>query len=322
MNTLRAETRHGVRHLVLCRAAEYNTIIPALRDELAAAIDAADEDRDVRVLLLRAEGPAFCAGYGLDWSTAAEAAQTVHSRADAPTAPAGRTEPGVGGGGPRGDERQPQAPRPRPPPTAAPRRGGGGVAGPAMMSRFVATYMKLWYARKPTIAAVQGWCIGGGTDMVLCADLIVAAEDAVFGYPPARVWGTPTTAMWVYRMGLEQAKRYLLTGDEIPARKAAEIGLILETVPADRLEAHATALAERMARLPLNQLVMMKLLCNQTVENMGFASSRMLGTLFDGIARHTQEGLDFVRRAQEVGFRQAVRERDDPFEDYGSRRKR
>lgn len=286
--TLRAETRHGVRHLVLCRAAEYNTITPALRDELAAAIDAADEDRDVRVILLRAEGPAFCAGYGLDWSTAAEASQTVYSEA------AG-TEP---------------------------RRVWDSVADHGMMSRFVATYMKLWYARKPTIAAVQGWCIGGGTDMVLCADLIVAADDAVFGYPPARVWGTPTTAMWVYRMGLEQAKRYLLTGDEIPARKAAEIGLILETVAPDALEAHATALAERMARLPVNQLVMMKLLCNQTVENMGFASSRMLGTLFDGIARHTQEGLDFVRRAQEVGFRQAVRERDDPFADYGSRKKR
>jgi len=191
-----------------------------------------------------------------------------------------------------------------------------------MMSRFVATYMKLWYARKPTIAAVQGWCIGGGTDMVLCADLIVAADDASFGYPPARVWGTPTTAMWVYRMGLEQAKRYLLTGDEIPAKKAAEIGLVLEVVPAATLEVHATALAERMARLPLSQLVMLKLLCNQTVENMGFASSRLLGTLFDGVARHTQEGLEFVRRSQDVGFREAVRERDDPFADYGSKPKR
>ena len=191
-----------------------------------------------------------------------------------------------------------------------------------MMGRFVDTYMKLWYAKKPTIAAVQGWCVGGGTDMVLCADLIVAGDDASFGYPPARVWGTPTTAMWVYRMGLEQAKRYLLTGDEIPATRAAEIGLVLEVVPAAQLEAHATALAERMARLPLSQLVMLKLLCNQTVENMGFASSRLLGTLFDGVARHTQEGLDFVRRSQEAGFRQAVRERDDPFGDYGSKRRR
>ncbi|MEB2344216.1 MAG: crotonase/enoyl-CoA hydratase family protein [Deltaproteobacteria bacterium] len=290
MTTLRAETRNGVRHLVLCRAAEYNTITPALRDELAAAIDAADDDRDVRVVLLRAEGPAFCAGYGLDWSTAAEASQTTYTQAERAA--------------------------------ASGRRVWDSVADLRMMGRFVDTYLKLWYAKKPVLAAVQGWCIGGGTDLVLCADLIVAADDAVFGYPPARVWGTPTTAMWVYRMGLEQAKRYLLTGDEIPARKAAEIGLILETVAPERLEAHATALAERMARLPASQLVMMKLLCNQTVENMGFAASRTLGTLFDGVARHTQEGLDFVRRAQEAGFRQAVRERDDPFEDYGSRRRR
>jgi enoyl-CoA hydratase len=155
--------------------------------------------------------------------------------------------------------------------------------------------------------------------MVLCADLIVAGEGASFGYPPSRVWGTPTTAMWVYRMGLEQAKRYLLTGDEIRAPKAAEIGLILEVVADDELEAHATALAARMAQVPINQLQLLKLLCNQTAENMGLASSRTLGTLFDGIARHTQEGLDFVARSQEIGFRDAVRERDDPFGDYGSR---
>ena len=146
----------------------------------------------------------------------------------------------------------------------------------------------------------------------------LAADDAVFGYPPSRVWGTPTTAMWVYRMGLEQAKRYLLTGDEIPAVEAARIGLILEAVPDDRLQEHAFGLASRMARLPLNQLQMLKLLCNQTAESMGMASTRTLGTLFDGIARHTQEGLDFVARSQEIGFRDAVRERDDPFGDYGS----
>jgi enoyl-CoA hydratase/carnithine racemase len=288
VNTIRAETHRGVRHLVLCRAEAYNTITPELRDELAAAIDQADADREVRVILLRAEGPAFCAGYGLDWATEAESRQRVYDRAP--------------------DDRD--------------LRIWDSVADLRMMGRFVDTYMKLWYARKPTLAAVQGWCIGGGTDMVLCTDLILAGESAVFGYPPARVWGTPTTAMWVYRMGLEQAKRYLLTGDEIPAPEAARIGLILEAVPDAELERRARALAERMARLPESQLVMMKLLCNQTVESMGFASSRTLGTLFDGVARHTQEGLDFVRRAAEVGFRQAVRERDDPFEDYGSRRKR
>jgi len=281
MRTLRTETREGVGHIVLCRPDEYNTITPELRDELAAAIDAADADHEVRVILLRAEGRAFCAGYGLDWATAAQADE--------------------------GRRRE---------------RVWDSVADLRMMSRFVDVYMKLWYAKKPALAAVQGWCIGGGTDLVLCADLIVAGESAVFGYPPSRVWGTPTTAMWVYRMGLEKAKRYLLTGDEIPAAEAARIGLVLETVPDAELLERAVELAGRMARVPVNQLVMLKLLCNQTVENMGLASSRVLGTLFDGIARHTQEGLDFVERAREVGFRQAVRERDDPFGDYGSRRKR
>jgi len=276
MKTLRTETEAGVRSIVLARPGEYNTITPALRDELEAVIDEADADPAVRVILLRAEGPAFCAGYDLDWSTEAQPEE-----------------------GKRG-------------------RVWDSVADLRMISRFVDTYMKLWYAAKPTIAAVQGWCVGGGTDMVLCADIIIAAEGASFGYPPSRVWGTPTTAMWVYRMGLERAKRYLLTGDEIPAPDAARIGLVLETVADDRLQEHALAFARRMAQVPTSQLVMLKLLCNQTAENMGLSSSRTLGSLFDGIARHTQEGLDFVARARAGGFRQAVRERDDPFGDYGS----
>lgn len=273
--TLRTETSNGVRHIVLTRADEFNTITPALRDELALAVDDADSAHDVRVVLLRAEGPAFCAGYGLDWSTVAQ-----------------------------GGERK-----------------WDSVRDMRMMKTFVDTYMKLWYCSKPTIASVQGWCIAGGTDMVLCSDIIIAGEGAKFGYPPSRVWGTPTTAMWVYRMGVERAKRYLLTGDEISASEAARIGLILECVPDDELGAHSTEFAERMAKLPLSQLQMLKLLCNQTVENMGLASTRTLGTLFDGIARHTEEGQNFVERANEVGWRDAVRERDDPFGDYGSRKR-
>src|SRR6202011_2057450 len=200
---LQLETEARVRSIILDRATQYNTITPTLRDELGAAIDEADADSDVHVIFLGANGSAFCAGYGLDWSTEAMAAEAASRRAwDIPT-------------------------------------------DMSFMKPFVDTYMKLWYARKPVVAAVQGWCIGGGTDMVLCADIIIAAEGASFGYPPARVWGTPTTAMWVYRMGLERAKRYLLTGDEIPARTAAEIGLVLEVVPDAELEAHARALARR-----------------------------------------------------------------------------
>lgn len=264
-----------MRSVVLCRPDEYNTITPQLRDELAAAIDEADADDDVRVILVRAEGPAFCAGYGLDWATKAQGGEAQRNRV------------------------------------------WDSVADFRMMSHFVDAYLRLWFASKPTIAAVQGWCIAGGTDLVLCADIVIAGEGASFGYPPSRVWGVPTSAMWVYRMGLERAKRYLFTGDEITASEAARIGLILEAVPDERLQEHAMDLARRMARVPLNQLQMLKLLCNQTAENMGLASSRTLGILFDGIARHTQEGLDFVARAEEVGFRQAVRERDEPFGDYG-----
>jgi enoyl-CoA hydratase/carnithine racemase len=279
MTALRSEKSQGVGSIILSRPERYNTITTELRDELSAAIDELDADRDVHVILLRAEGKAFCAGYDLAPSTAAQAGE--------------------------GDRE----------------RVWDSVADLRMISSFVDVYMKLWYAAKPVVAAVQGWCIGGGTDMVLCCDVIIAAEGASFGYPPSRVWGTPTTAMWVYRMGLERAKRYLLTGDEIEAPEAARIGLILEAVPDDQLQDHAMAFARRMALVPTTQLVMLKLLCNQTAENMGIASSRTLGSLFDGIARHTQEGLDFVKRAQEVGYRQAVRERDDPFEDYGSRRR-
>jgi enoyl-CoA hydratase len=276
-DTLVTELEDGVFSIVLVRADEYNTITPALRDELVAALDEADRSEAARVILLRAEGPAFCAGYGLDWATELQAAEEEAGRAWDP------------------------------------------VADLRLISTFVDAYMKLWYSWKPTIAAVQGWCIAGGTDLVLCCDMVIAGESASFGYPPSRVWGTPTTAMWVYRLGLERAKRYLLTGDEIPAPEAARVGLILETVPDEELRNVATDLARRMARLPTNQLVMLKRLCNHTAENMGLATSRLLGSLFDGIARHTPEGRDFVARAREVGFRQAVRERDDPFGDYGSR---
>ena len=184
------------------------------------------------------------------------------------------------------------------------------------MSRFVRAYMRLWESPKPVIAQVHGFCVGGGTDFALCSDLIVCAEDAYIGYPPARVWGSPTTSMWVYRLGLERAKRLLLTGDALTGRKAAEWGLASEAVPADELDAAALALAQRVALLPRNQLHMMKLLVNQAYEQMGLRVTQLIGTLLDGDARHTPEGVAFSRRAQE-SVAAAVAERDAPFGDYG-----
>jgi enoyl-CoA hydratase len=266
---------------VLCRPEAYNTITPQLRDELAAALDAADRDDAVRVVLLRAEGPAFCAGFGLDWSTLAQA-----------------SEDGRGG------------------------RVWDSVQDVQMIGRYGRTFAKLHEISKPTLAAVHGWCVAGGTDMVLNADMIVCDESARFGYPPARVWGVPEAPwVWVARLGLERAKRYLFTGDEITGSEAARLGLVLECVPDEELAARATALARRVARLPRNQLQMMKWLLNDVARHQYQPdTSRLLGFLFDGVARHTQEGLDFVARAQEVGWRRAVGERDEPFGDYGSRR--
>ena len=277
---IRIEDDGAVRRLVLCRPDEFNTITPELRDQLDAALDGAARDPGVKVVLIAAEGRAFCAGFGLDWSTQGQAVAET---------PAGRV--------------------------------WDTVADVQMISRFGDTFAKLHTISKPTIAAVQGWCIAGGTDMVLNADLIIAGEGARFGYPPARVWGVPEAPwVWVARLGLERAKRYLFTGDELTATEAARAGMILECVPDGELAQRASALAQRIARLPLNQLQMMKWMLNDVARHQYQPdTSRLLGYVFDGVARHTQEGRDFVARAQDVGWREAIRERDRPFGDYGER---
>src|SRR5919201_1108835 len=183
------------------------------------------------------------------------------------------------------------------------------------MSRFVDAYMSLWGSPKPVIAQVHGFCVGGGTDLALCSDLIVCAEDCRIGYPPARVWGSPTTAMWIYRLGLERAKRLLLTGDALDGRTAVEWGLASLAAPAEQLDEAALGLARRVALLPANQLHMMKLLVNQAYEQMGLRVTQLIGTLLDGAARHTPEGSEFSRAAL-ADVRAAVAERDGPFGDY------
>lgn len=185
----------------------------------------------------------------------------------------------------------------------------------AMMYGNTQKFMSLWRSHKPTIAKVRGFAVAGGSDIALACDLVVMAEDARIGYPPARVWGIPTTAMWVYRLGPERAKRMLLTGDLVSGAEAKAMGLVLDAVSEDELDARVDALAARMAGIPRNQLMMSKLMVNAAVENMGLATTQMFASLFDGVARHSPEGLWFKQRAEEVGFKQAVRERDsgDPI---------
>ena len=180
----------------------------------------------------------------------------------------------------------------------------------ALMKRNTEQFMSLFRSYKPVIAKINGPAVAGGSDIALCCDLIVMAEEAQIGYPPARVWGCPTTAMWVYRLGPEKAKRMLLTGDLIDGREAQRLGLVYQSVPLAELDATVDALAARMQGIPKNQLMMQKLMINQAFHNMGLETTQMFATLFDGITRHSPEGVRFKARCEEVGFAQAVRERD------------
>jgi enoyl-CoA hydratase len=179
-----------------------------------------------------------------------------------------------------------------------------------MMYQNTLDFQSLWRSHKPTIAKVHGYAVAGGSDIALSCDLVVMADDAKIGYPPARVWGCPTTAMWVFRVGAERAKRMLLTGDLIGGCAAKDMGLVSDSVAGSELDQHVAKLAARIAAVPKNQLMMQKLVINQAYENMGLVSTQVLATLCDGIARHTPEGLWFKQRAEAVGFKQAVAERD------------
>lgn len=186
----------------------------------------------------------------------------------------------------------------------------------SFMWRNTQHFMSLWRAMKPVVCKVHGFAVAGGSDIALCADLTVMGEAAQIGYMPARVWGCPTTAMWVYRLGAERAKRMLFTGDKITGREAADMGLVLEAVPDDMLDDRVEELAARMASVPINQLAMQKMVINQAIEQTGMLQTQRLATIFDGITRHSPEGINFKTRAEEVGWKQAVDERDEGTWDW------
>ena len=296
---VRYEVGDRVARITLDRPERGNGITPQLLRELVACVERADLDPSVHVLLLSGEGPGFCGGYDL-----VESAEGM-----------GAAEEEGGDGDPTGSG------SPIDPAVIAANHDPRGTWDPtvdyAMMSRNVRAFMSLFHCGKPVVCSVHGFCVAGGTDMALCSDLLVIAADAKIGYPPARVWGSPTTALWAHRIGAQRAKRLLFTGDSLSGSEALEWGLAIEAPPAEQLGERTEVLLERIARMPLNQLMLMKLLVNQTLYAQGLHATQVLGTVFDGITRHTPEGYGFQGRAAEVGFREAVRERDDPFGDAG-----
>ena len=281
---VRYEERDTLAIITLCRPEKLNTLTESVIQGIADGIDAATASRAVRAVVLRGEGRVFTAGYDL---TAGEAGGWS-SAYDAP------------------------GPEPRP-----------GAWDPVrdlhFMGKNVERFMKIWHCPKPVIGQIHGFAVGGATDLVLTCDQLFMAEDAYIGYAPSRVFGTPTTMLWVYRLGLEHAKQFLLSGDAIDAETAHRIGLVSYVCPADELEERIEAHARRFEHIPANQLALNKLLINQAFENMGLRTTQLLGTFFDGITRHTEEAYQWVESFETKGFREVIAERDTPFGDYGAR---
>lgn len=280
------EESDGVASVTLNRPDKLNTLNEQVIAGLARSIDRAAESEDVSAVVLRGAGRTFTAGYDLDF---------------------GARQPGFhphGYGAPHVEQRP---------------GGWDPVRDYHMMGHNVRRFMRIWDCPKPVIGQLAGWAIGGGTDLLLCCDLIFMAEDAWIGYAPSRIFGTPTTMMWVYRVGLEHAKEFLLSGDAIDAPTAHRIGLVSRVFPSDRLEAETRAYAARFRNIPANQLALNKLLINQAFENMGLRTTQMLGTFFDGVTRHTEEAYRWVEDMSTLGFRETIRRRDAPFGDYGER---
>jgi enoyl-CoA hydratase len=313
LQTMNFERDGRIARITLDRPERGNGITLEMPRELAACVERANLDPEVHVIALAGNGTGFCGGYDL----VASAERLEADGAGEPSDRSGPADPAAWLGAPL------PAGAPIDPAVVAANHDPDGSWDPVvdfqMMSRNLRGFMSLFESDKPVICKVHGYCVAGGTDMALCSDLLVVADDAKIGYPPARVWGVPTSMLWAHRIGLERTRRLLLTGDSIDGRTAVEWGLASESAPAAELDGRFEALLERVARLPVNQLVMHKLAINAPLAAQGLALTQAMSVFFDGIARHTPEGFAFQRRAAEAGFRTAVRERDEPFGDHGLR---
>ena len=295
LETLTYEVTGRIARITLNRPERGNGITLEMPRELADCVERANLDPEVHVIALAGNGSGFCGGYDL----VASAEGNMEGVASAGAAPGSPIDPAV------------QARNHNPEGTWDP------VVDYQMMSRNLRGFMSLFHSEKPTVCKVHGYCVAGGTDMALCCDLLTVEDRAKIGYPPARVWGVPTSALWAFRIGPARAKRLLLTGDSIDGTTAVEWGLASEVAPAAELDERFEGLLDRIARIPVNQLVMHKLLINQALYAQGLHATQALGVFFDGIARHTPEGFAWQRLAAEKGFKEAVRQRDYPFGDFG-----
>ncbi|OBB19625.1 enoyl-CoA hydratase [Mycolicibacterium setense] len=295
LKTMTYEVTDRIARITFNRPEKGNSIVADTPLELQALVERADLDPNVHVILLSGRGQGFCAGF--DLSAYADGTGEAGG---------GRYDGTVLSGKTQAVNHLPDQP-------------WDPMVDYQMMSRFVRGFSSLMHADKPTVVKIHGYCVAGGTDIALHADQVIAAADAKIGYPPMRVWGVPAAGLWAHRLGDQRAKRLLFTGDCITGAQAAEWGLAVEAPEPQDLDERTERLVARIAAMPVNQLIMAKLACNSALLQQGVATSRMVSTVFDGIARHTPEGHAFVADAVEHGFREAVRHRDEPMGDYGRR---
>ncbi|HJS94377.1 MAG TPA: crotonase/enoyl-CoA hydratase family protein [Solirubrobacteraceae bacterium] len=277
--TLLYDVAGPIATITLNRPERLNTIVPPMPEEFESAIHAATLDQNIKVIVVRGAGRSFCAGYDF--------AGGFHHW-DEMLATDGRWDPG---------------------------KDFAAAASPYGPTQ---RFMSMWRTPKPVIAQVHGWCVGGGSDMALCADLVIAAEDAQIGTPYSRIWGCYLSGMWLYRLGLTKAKEHALTGKPLSGREAADIELINAAVPFEELERTVAEQAEQLAAIPASQLAAMKLIVNAAYENMGLRAMQTLGPILDGLMRNTPDGLAFVETSANQGVRTATERRDAPFGDYSA----
>jgi len=266
----------GIATITLNRPAKANTLRLEVIEGMNRLLAEANRDPDVKVIVLEGAGDNFCGGF--DFSGGLEHYDTIQEQDYDP-----------------------------------------GMDVHWVMNQYtsyIPAFMGLWRGTKPSIAKVHGYCVGGGSELALCADLVVASDCARIGTPYARVWGCHLTGMWVHRLGLAKAKYYALTGEWISGKEAAAIELINFSHPLEQLDEQVQKLADKLTTIPLTQLVAMKLIVNQAYDNMGLQSTQTLGPILDGIMRNTPEGREFVRVASSEGVREAITRRDGPFADY------
>ena len=276
--TLAYATDGPIATITLNRPDQLNTIVPPMPEEFESAITLAIQDQSIKVIILRGAGRSFCAGYDF------------------------------GEGFHRWDENITT--------NGAWDSGKDFAWATAHALAPTQKFMSMWRAPKPVIAQVHGWCVGGGSDTALCADIVIASEDAQIGTPYSRMWGCYLSGMWIYRLGLTKAKEYALTGKPLSGRQAADVGLVNRAVPFAQLEETVRQTARQLASVPLSQLAAMKLMVNQAYDNMGLGSTQILGPILDGLMRNTPDAIDFIRLAEKQGLRAAITERDGPFGDY------